>query len=353
MTSTYGNGNVQEPRIKPDPESVGDSPAAQDDDVYEDAGDLDFSGAEPALYLTRIPKFLWEQWSKLDDNQEIQIGTVRVEGNLSDVKRMSLLLTPNLPQNQPVPKEYNMQITNPNTINTFIFTEKDLPGYRKYTHDRAPPRFRDRKRIEKPRAPGQQEINHFRRAIPKQTNLTGKVQTEINCLPVENPEYQQYMDKLSTKVDSTKPKLKIIQNEQAARELNPRNFGTFTTNDTTTKAKRQENKAIRMPQNELLDRIFEMYTGAITHIPLSRFKEDLNQPEAWLKETLDKIAVLVKGGNFNLTYTLKDGAKAGRNPETYNNATGEAGSMPNFGLDGAEDYEDDDDDDSVKMEDVL
>lgn len=75
-------------------------------------------------------------------------------------------MSPNLPQNLSVPKEYNMQVTNPNTINTFIFTEKDLPGYRKYTHDRAPPRFKDHKRVEKPRVPGQQETNYFRRAIP-------------------------------------------------------------------------------------------------------------------------------------------------------------------------------------------
>ena len=88
MTSTYGNGNSQEPQIKPDPDSLGGSPAAQDEDVYEDAGDLDFSGTEPGLYLTRIPKFLWERWSKLDDNQEVQIGTLRVEGNLGDIKRV-------------------------------------------------------------------------------------------------------------------------------------------------------------------------------------------------------------------------------------------------------------------------
>lgn len=108
-----------------------------------------------------------------------------------------------------------------------------------------------------------------------------------------------------------------------------------------------------MPQNELLDRIFGMFAEKITHIPLSRFKEDLNQPEAWLKETLDKVAILVKGGNFNLTYTLRGDVKAGRNMETFDNVKGEAGSMPNFGLDGAEDYEDEDDDDSVKMEDAL
>ena len=99
MTSTYGSDvpsikvenptNDQTPHIKPEADSLGASPAAHtDDDVYEDAGDLEFAGADQGLYLTRIPKFLWERWSQLDDNQEITIGTVRVEGGLENLKKV-------------------------------------------------------------------------------------------------------------------------------------------------------------------------------------------------------------------------------------------------------------------------
>ena len=77
---------------------------------------------------------------------------------------MSLMLSHDLAPNREIPKEYNMQITDPDTVNTFIFSEKDLPGYRKYSHDRAPPRFKDRRRIEKPRNPQ----GNFRRAIPSE-----------------------------------------------------------------------------------------------------------------------------------------------------------------------------------------
>lgn len=68
--------------IKPDPEAQGASPgtfASGEDDVYEDAGDLEFN-TNPEfqkMYMARVPKFLWEAWSKLDDDAEIQIGTVR------------------------------------------------------------------------------------------------------------------------------------------------------------------------------------------------------------------------------------------------------------------------------------
>ena len=65
--------------IKPDPETQGASPGPSEDDLYEDAGDLEFN-TDPnfqKLYLARVPKFLWEAWEKLDDDAEIQIGTIR------------------------------------------------------------------------------------------------------------------------------------------------------------------------------------------------------------------------------------------------------------------------------------
>lgn len=90
--------NLQELRdaqVKHEPDTLGASPGSQlDDDIYEDAGDLDFAGSDQNVFLTRLPKFLWESWSKLDDDQEIQIGRVRVEGNPGDIKRVRSLHTP-------------------------------------------------------------------------------------------------------------------------------------------------------------------------------------------------------------------------------------------------------------------
>jgi len=65
--------------IKPDPDAKVASPGVFDEDVYEDAGDLEFN-SDPAMqrmYLAKIPKYLWDQWAKLDDDAEIQIGTIR------------------------------------------------------------------------------------------------------------------------------------------------------------------------------------------------------------------------------------------------------------------------------------
>ena len=80
--------NGQGPPIKRESGSAAASPAGLEEDIYEDAGDLDFSHADQAAYLTRLPKWLWDAWSKLDDDAEVQIGMVRMESGPNDIKRV-------------------------------------------------------------------------------------------------------------------------------------------------------------------------------------------------------------------------------------------------------------------------
>jgi transcription initiation factor TFIIF subunit beta len=81
----------QDPMIKPDPAVKPDPDAADgadvgmsDDDLYEDAGDLEFSdfnlATNPAaadVLLTHVPKYLYSAWADMKDDEEIRIGTVR------------------------------------------------------------------------------------------------------------------------------------------------------------------------------------------------------------------------------------------------------------------------------------
>lgn len=70
---------MAETLIKPDPDTKGASPGVLDEDIYEEAGDLEFNGdpAWKSLYLARVPKAVWEAWSKIDDDAEIHLGTIR------------------------------------------------------------------------------------------------------------------------------------------------------------------------------------------------------------------------------------------------------------------------------------
>ncbi|KAL6720686.1 hypothetical protein ACLMJK_002611 [Lecanora helva] len=343
--------NGQDTRIKPDPDSLGASPGPQlEDDIYEDAGDLEFNEAEQGIFLAKVPKFLLESWSKLDNNQEIQIGRVKVEGGLNDIKRMSLLLSPEATGMHHLPKEYNMVVTDQHAMNTFVFSEKDLPGYRKYSHDRAPPRNKDRKRVEKFRGP----TSNFRRAVPKQTNLTGQVRTEINCLPVENADFQRYVLEENRRRQDQKPKIKMLRDGDDSNVVIPGNlassgqFGDLISTAGPLKGRKKE-KAARMPQNELMDMIFNCFKD-YKYWTLASLKQRLRQPEAFLKETLDKVAILTRSGTMTGKYQIKPDAAPSQHGDAavFNNVKAEAApdADPNA-LDITEDDEDE------EMEDVF
>ena len=88
-TEASGQHLNGESSIKIEREPPGAPSSAQsDEDIYEDAGDLEFSDTFQGMYLARIPKFLWENWSQLENDEEIRLGTVRIEGGPEDVKRV-------------------------------------------------------------------------------------------------------------------------------------------------------------------------------------------------------------------------------------------------------------------------
>jgi hypothetical protein len=75
------NSIMAEPQIKPEP----DAAASPFMDEADETPDLEFYDRMPGpdadaysrMYLTRVPNYVWEAWSKLDDDAEIEIGTIR------------------------------------------------------------------------------------------------------------------------------------------------------------------------------------------------------------------------------------------------------------------------------------
>ncbi|KAL8798003.1 MAG: hypothetical protein Q9182_007033 [Xanthomendoza sp. 2 TL-2023] len=307
--------NGSESHVIVEPPSATASPAAHsDDDIYEDAGDLDFSRIIQNLYLTRIPKYLWESWSTLDDNEEIQIGTVRVEGSLEDIKRMSLILTPNASVQKNIPQEYIMHVANRKSTNTFIFSEKDLHGYTARSKttiqsklgagalpSRAPNlSFQHRPgHNARPRDPTRR-WQPYRRTIPKQTALIGQIQTELNCLPVENTEFKRIMD-ARAKEALAKPRreTKMVDRVYAPTGLRQANAfeSGFTKMAKPIAGKGQHVKATRIARNDLIDQVFSCFKEH-RYWKLGVMKERLKQPETYLKEVLEEVAELIKSGPF-------------------------------------------------------
>ncbi|KAI1913451.1 hypothetical protein LOZ12_003183 [Ophidiomyces ophidiicola] len=328
------------PAIKSEPDTKDiDSPMLSDDDIYEDAGDLDFASAAQDVWLTRIPKSLWEQWSKLDDDEEIQIGTVRVEGPATDIKRISLRLH-DVPQNEGVPKDYNLKRQNINadrtayTVqNTFIFTEKDLPGYKDRTHllfNENQPHgrsyvYEQMKRDSRRKENKKKWEPYARKTIPKQTAIAARVHDEFNCLPVENEEYQKIAEKRALEALKPKRETKFIERvtgkmlqPKTAQAADKSNFIQVTK---PAKVRSLDNKTARMPQNELLDLIYACFRR-YRYWPFKALRAELRQPEVYLKQTLEMVAHLVKSGDFAMTWELKPEAREANyaNAMAYNGA---------------------------------
>jgi len=357
--------------------------AQSEEDIYEDAGDLDFTSSKQHVFLTRLPKFLWSSWSQMDDDTEIQLGTMRVEGDLENPKRMSLLLSSALGVNHNVPKEYNMQMQNWTPTNTFVFTEKDLPGYvakskvstrqtqgsASLPFSQVAPRlgFQDRGRPALSRPDKSKKWQpYYKRAIPKRTSLAGKVQRELNCLPVETQEYRDLMDKRTRQAMTAKRETQLLPGLASSHAGNllapgtlgaPGNFNNFIKTTGTQRGKAQEIKAARMPQNELVDLILDCFKR-YNYWPLKSLRAELNQPEAYLKQTLEKVAHLVRQGTHAMTWQLKQeyqmdsyaGALA------YDQAIDRIAPDNAYNLDGASDTGDgmdSEDDENMQPEDVM
>lgn len=133
-----------------------------------------------------------------------------------------------------------------------------------------------------------------------------------------------------------------------------------------------EGKATRLPRNDLLDLLFTLFEE-FDYWSLKGLKDRTKQPEVYLKEVLETMAVLIKKGPYAMRYSLKaeyKQIKLKKNEEKKNgeslteymekNAQSAAGLAGGFGgiSGGSGDMGDsnggdDDDDDDIEMENVL
>jgi transcription initiation factor TFIIF subunit beta len=80
---------------------------------------------------------------------------------------------------------------------------------------------------------------------------------------------------------------------------------------------------------------------------MRQLKDYLNQPEAWLREVLEKVAELNKTGRFANKWSLKAG-----NRTLVAESAPVAEAAPDTG-EGGDDDDDEGDDTDIKMEDVM
>ena len=354
---------AQSPNVKPEPSDDGVSTYPDDDDVYEDTGDLEFPAALPNLWLGHVPRSLWEAVASLPDEEEIEIGTVRVE-NSND--RVSLKFHTTIPQLQDYPKEYSMYRSVKDVEKkhgqAFIFSERDLAGYksrgfdwdhvdedghrdqgRSYLYER-------NKREQKKKENRNRRLEPYtRRPIPKQTALTGLVESEYDCLPVKNEEYfaleskqAQNMLKIPEKQQTTlvqgryEPKTTSIYLSMAEK-------ANINRQNQLRKQAAKDGRAARVDRQVLLDKLMELFKEH-RYWGLKSVKSRVNQPEAYLKEILQEIAFLHKQGDFASKWELLDQYRTGDtdllNPSDLVAPGGDESGMEQSGLDDEDENDD-------------
>lgn len=287
---------------------------------------------------------------------------------------LTMLLRPDLAQHQEIPKEYELDVTEATVNNTFVFTEQDLPGFKSKSRKGFDPTTANlparltRPKFDKPgdKSPWDHKKQawdpkkrfqpYFKRAIPKKTTLAGRVAHEINCVPVTNPETNRIMAQRTIAAMQPKNHTVFLSGNQSreAGFIQPGTiraqeaFGGFIKNTGAVKSKSgQDTKTARMPQNELLDLIFQCFRE-YNFWSMKALRARLKQPEAYLRETLEKVADMPRSGRFAMHWTLKKENKVDISDEVPADAAPEVEEPED-----SEMMDGDDEDDDLKFEDVA
>lgn len=71
--------HVKSEYIKAENDAAASPASFAESEAFEDAGDLEFRDDQRfnGVYLARVPKYVWEQWENLGDDEEIVLGTLR------------------------------------------------------------------------------------------------------------------------------------------------------------------------------------------------------------------------------------------------------------------------------------
>jgi len=314
------NGVKADPDVKMDPDTVTPSGSGyMDDDFFEDTGEMTIPKRdyEKDVWLTRIPDWLYDAVAKWDniaegnDNDQIQIGEVyafTTTSGIDKTKPMRMFFDERWRAKVNLPTSFQLDpATVSDTVlgNTYVFTEKDLPGYRgngygQYNRGGAQGSFGG---MQDPKARVQKR-SKYKKAIPKQTSLVGHATRQYNANPLETKEYKDFSAQRIKQAIQGSYTTTIITKDTDVTDVKNQN----TLNDRFKnfirpigKPKPQLNKAARVSRAELIDILHSCF-DEFQYWPMKALKARTKQPEQYLKEVLGDIAHLVKSGSFASTW---------------------------------------------------
>lgn len=369
MSAMEGIKVEEDVKIKPDPADAA-TPSMMDEDEFEDTGELMIRGTaqDDQAWLAKLPKWLWEAWADIAEDEEIELGKVRVYNDKlpGDKPKIKIVLN-DLPSHATVPKRYEINFNKDVYNNTVVFSEKDQPGFRggqAWNRDKRV-RYKQEKPAFSNRALQSTGVSKrpYRSSIPKQTALAGFLQHEVTITAVENDEYHALNRARFARL--AQPKRTTTFTTGIDHALHPglasaAAFNSFVNNPGVSgargaaatlggiggrsgvgnKKRAQTDKAVRVSQEQLLDLLQECFKE-YRYWSVRALRQRLHQPEVFIKSTLEKVATLIRSGPFTGLYRLR--------PEYE--ALGGAGSVKEEAA-VEEEGDDEDEDDGDEFEDV-
>ncbi|PVU89584.1 hypothetical protein BB559_005029 [Furculomyces boomerangus] len=262
---------------------------SMDDELDE----LKITGIDTKVWLVKVPDFLAEKWSKIDESGS-EIGKVRIYNQPDESgNNISILLQDREDYND-IPKKYNLKVINSEVNNMYVFNEARKPD------------------VEiKPTS-----LNALKN-IP--TSLTGTIHHECTVTPTLDDNYQQIMRKRIFNYSKPNRTVQVL----GATHKNSRMYSPGLLKNQTVLSSRKkyamgisDSRMERIPRNELLDLLFTAFEK-YTYWTFKGLVEYTKQPSPFLKEVLNDIAILNKRGPYSSMYNLKSEFRnASANPQT-------------------------------------
>ncbi|WPH00119.1 Hypothetical protein R9X50_00294200 [Acrodontium crateriforme] len=304
------------PEIKVDA-ADDDNRALAQVEQFEDDNELRFPETGEQSWLVKVPVDLWESWNNIyantPDDTQIEIGKLRVYNTKGDdqdplKQKIEIALDSQVPQHGDIPAKYELHLNTVGYSNTVVFSEKDLEGHKSMP-------FRRNRNLAKPTGLQQKNERYggrpgYRTAIPKHVRLAPQIAHEASAAPIEDEAFFAHLKKRWDA--STQPKAKVQFTEGIDRRMHPglttNNAFTLSSKPGAAKAgqrkKAPKEKAVRISQDQLIDALYKCFRR-YRYWSLKALRNELKQPEQYIKETLDEIGILIRSGDFAMNYELK------------------------------------------------
>lgn len=378
-THSEGSSQQQKDKSDENEQVVGEGVKYDDDGIpipsgieevkeedLQDTGEtlnLEMEHADNPVWLVKLTPQLTSIWKKKGFLKGQELGQVKIQRGTSPPK-IFLDLNQNIPEHRHLDSQYQLHMTKQAVNNEFIFSETEFDHFKHRLLYRT-------QVVEMPYQPklrslNNEALNHaakwtrktktfrreqpesgmgttrtqsfarrqrskfkrfipFAKTIPKKTELVGKVVHECQVIPsrlATNNKLKLAAQKRFLAKMVKKKHINYLKNAntgilQGRAGPNIHTGATITlSRDLAAKreAAKTEGRASRMDKKVLMKLLFQLF-DQYDYWTMKGLKEKTNQPEAYLKECLENIAVMERRGPYALKYRLKDEYKKSRDVE--------------------------------------